>query len=361
MLNLMDSAADRAKHRPGTPAVARDAFTLLLTSGCLLAGVTHVAFCVLFYQAGVQAMAQVNVASVLLYVLAAMLLKQERVGLALTLIGLEVVGHAVLAVRVVGWDSGFHYYLLITIPILLASQVSKWPFKISVGVLIALAYLLMDTYWRKAVPLRSMDADTLAHLHRFNLVSTMALLGGLTVLYVRLITQAEQRLHQLATTDSLTGLMNRRSLIDALDREQARRQRKPHPMAVILVDIDHFKKLNDTWGHTMGDWALQAVANILKQGVREMDYVARWGGEEFLIILPFASAHDAHPVAERLRQAIAGLRFPGKDHALRVTVTLGLTEMVEEEPTDQAIQRADLALYQGKHEGRDRVVLNQAA
>ncbi|WP_290644120.1 GGDEF domain-containing protein, partial [Aquabacterium sp.] len=322
------------------------------------AGVTHMAFGLLFYQALVEPMMWVNVGSVLTYVLAAALLRQDRVGAAMFLMIAEVAAHAILAVVAVGWESGFHYYLLIAIPVYLANQVNKWPFKIAFAGSIAAAYLLLDWYWRQAPPHFVMSPDTLAYLHRFNLATTIALLSGLTVLYVHLITQAEERLHELATTDSLTGLMNRRSILVALEHEQALRERKPHPCAVLIVDIDHFKRINDTYGHNMGDWALQAVADVLKIGVRDMDFVARWGGEEFLIILPFADTQTALPVAERLRLGIADLRIPTKDAEITITATLGLTELRAKEPSDTAIQRADVALYKGKHAGRNQVVVN---
>lgn len=347
-------------NRSLTPSIASHSFKLLLSSCCVLAGVTHFAFGILFYQAHVLPMAHINVASVLVYVLSALLLRQDRVGLAMILMIGEVAVHAVLAVVAVGWESGFHYYLLIAIPIYLANQVNRWPLKITMATAISVSYIALDWYWRKAPPVYQMDLSTLAYLHRFNLVTTIAILSGLTVLYVHLITQAEARLHELATTDSLTGLMNRRSLLAVLEAEQARRQRQPHDVAIILVDIDHFKKLNDTFGHNMGDWALQAVSEVLKRGVREMDFVARWGGEEFLIILPFADIATAMPVAERLRQGIAELRFPTKGHELRVTATLGLSHLGTDEVADIAIQRADAALYKGKHDGRNQVVVKTA-
>jgi len=342
------------------PSVASNSFKLVLNSACLLAGVTHFAFGVLFYQAQVVPMVWVNVASVLTYILAAILLRQDRVALAMFIMIAEVAAHAILAVLAVGWESGFHYYLLIVIPVYLANQVHRWPFKISFATLMAAAYVALDWYWRKAAASYLMSADTLAYLHRFNLVTTMAILGGMTVLYVHLMTLAEERLHELATTDSLTGLMNRRSMLAALEHEQAVRQRQPHDSCVLLVDIDHFKKLNDTFGHNMGDWALKAVADVLKTGVREMDFVARWGGEEFLIVLPFADKQAAKPVAERLRQSISELRFPSTGHELRVCATMGLAELRVNERVDLAIQRADAALYKGKNEGRNQVVVSAA-
>jgi diguanylate cyclase (GGDEF)-like protein len=360
MLQAMARSSHHDTASSLTPSVASHSFKLMLSSACLLAGVTHLAFGLLFYQAQVIPMMWVNVGSVLTYVLAAATLRQDRVGLAMFMMIAEVAAHAILAVIAVGWESGFHYYLLIAIPVYLANQVNKWPFKISFAGLIAIAYLLLDWYWRQAPPHFVMPPDTLAYLHRFNLATTIALLSGLTVLYVHLITQAEERLHELATTDSLTGLMNRRSVLAALEREQAVRERKPHPTSVLLIDIDHFKRINDTYGHNMGDWALQAVADVLKTGVRDMDLVARWGGEEFLIVLPFADTAAALPVAARLRQGIADLRIPTKDGEIELTATLGLSACGASELSDLAIQRADMALYQGKNAGRNQVVVASA-
>jgi diguanylate cyclase (GGDEF)-like protein len=336
-------------------SVTSSAFASLLMSGALLAGVVHMAFCVLFFQNGVWPLAWVNVGSVLLYAVVAVLLTRRRLGLAYVLMGLEVTGHAVLAVWSVGWDSGFHYYLMIVVPIVLASTVQDWPGKAALAVTVMLLYAGMDWFWRGEVPQYVLRREVLEHLHLFNLLSTLFILGGLTAIYVRLIDDAERRLNTLATTDHLTGLMNRRSLMDALDREQARRERRPHPMTVMLVDIDHFKQLNDAHGHAVGDWALQAVAGVLKDGVRDMDFVARWGGEEFLVVLPYSAGHESLPVAERLRQGIMAIRHPGA-LTLNMSATLGVTEALPDEDIEHTIQRADEALYRGKHQGRNQVV-----
>ncbi len=333
------------------------AFEWLLFSCSALAGLLHVAFGTLFYGDGAMAMVWFNVGSVLCYLCSTWLIKRQRLGWAMLLMGTEVVAHCVTSVIVVGWNAGFHFYLIPAILIILANQLSHWWIKIVYAALTCAIYVWLDLQYRNATPLHLLDALELARLHTFNLLLMLGMLSGLTVVYVRLVNAAEKRLHELATTDTLTQLMNRRSVLQALEREQARRVRKPTPMALILVDIDHFKKVNDTWGHNMGDWALAAVAGVLKEGLREMDFVARWGGEEFLVVLPLADAETAWPVAERLRLMISQLRFVTAEHPLRVTATLGLTQVGIDEPVHLAIQRADAALYRGKNEGRNRVVV----
>jgi len=274
----------------------------------------------------------------------------------------EVTLHAVAAVFMVGWESGFHLYLLVIIPGYLANQINPWPTRVTVSGLAAVSYVLLDKFAHHRPPLHPIPADVLASLHVFNLATTLALLCVFTVLYVQLIAQAERRLHELATTDSLTGLMNRRSMLTALQRLQSIRQRKPQPVALLLIDIDHFKQLNDNHGHALGDWALQAVADVLTIGVRDVDMVARWGGEEFLIALPDTTPEAALQVADRLRLNIAALRFPlpkGEDGAEReqtLTATFGLADLGPLQSLDGAIHLADVALYQGKQQGRNRVI-----
>jgi diguanylate cyclase (GGDEF)-like protein len=341
----------------------QQAFTMLLSAGCLVAAITHVAFGYLFWQHGISAMAWVNVASVLVYALSALMLRRGRTAPAIILMLSEVTAHALAAVIAVGWESGFHYYLLVVIPIFLANQVVRWPVRIGVGLAVSSAYMLLDMRWHHRPAIWPMPPEVLSSLHTFNLGSTIAILCVFTVLYVHLISQAEARLHELATTDSLTGLMNRRSMGAALQRLQTLRQRKPQPVTMMLVDIDHFKRLNDSHGHAAGDWALQAVADVLEIGVRDVDLLARWGGEEFLIALPDADLNAAAQVAERLRQNIAALRFPlgpgskgGDVTEQQVTATFGLAPLAPDEPAEAAIHRADVALYQGKQGGRNRVV-----
>ncbi len=341
----------------------QQAFGMLLSAGCLVAAITHVAFGYLFWHHGVSSLAWANVASVLAYALSALLLRRGRTAQAIVLMLSEVTVHALTAVMAVGWESGFHFYLLVVIPIFLANQVNRWPVRILLALLVASAYMLLDIHWHHRPPAHPMPADVLTSLHTFNLGATIGILCVFTVLYVHLISQAEARLHELATTDSLTGLMNRRSMGAALQRLQTLRQRRPQPVTMVLVDIDHFKQLNDSHGHAVGDWALQAVADVLEIGVRDVDLLARWGGEEFLIALPDADLNAAAQVAERLRQNIAALRFPlrpsmkgGDVTEQQLTATFGLAALSPQEAVEAAIHRADVALYQGKQGGRNRVV-----
>lgn len=161
-------------------------------------------------------------------------------------------------------------------------------------------------------------------------------------------------LNQEAFTDGLTGVANRRAAESAL--EDAAKQ-SPGNFAVILFDIDHFKAVNDTHGHSAGDKVLAEVADILTRNARASDAVGRWGGEEFIVIMPNTDLAEAEAVAERMRQAIESRKHP----TVPCTVSAGVAGGWSGEPIDTAVNRADNALYLAKHEGRNRVHTNNAS
>jgi two-component system cell cycle response regulator len=163
---------------------------------------------------------------------------------------------------------------------------------------------------------------------------------------------------RLASTDPLTGLMNRRSFLDALGREHSRAARHGLPMALAMVDVDHFKRVNDTHGHDVGDLVLRAVAASLADVARKSDLVARWGGEEFVVFLPQTGAAGARIAAERLRRAIAALR-PVTSGGVEVPISasFGLASTSSAAPVEELLARADRALYLAKERGRNRVEL----
>ena len=159
-------------------------------------------------------------------------------------------------------------------------------------------------------------------------------------------------LERLSVTDGLTGLYNRRRLMETLSDEARRSQRLKHTFAVLMVDVDHFKKYNDSFGHQAGDTVLTKVAGLLREATREVDFVARYGGEEFLILLPETGMGEALDIAERIRTRIAAEVFPGR----HMTVSIGVSEFpLHGENADQVVGAADEALYEAKREGRDKV------
>lgn len=192
----------------------------------------------------------------------------------------------------------------------------------------------------------------LLRVHAF-LVLLLVLTAGVGTLRAQLhraLARAEA-FEELARTDALTGLANRRSATELLEHEIQAHRRYGHDVSVITVDIDHFKTINDQHGHQRGDQILQAVATILADLVRDSDLVARWGGEEFLVVAPHTSGGQAGALAERCRQVIASAVPAG----IELTATFGVATLAADETLDQLLSRADELLYAGKDAGRNRV------
>lgn len=162
----------------------------------------------------------------------------------------------------------------------------------------------------------------------------------------------EAEVLKLARTDQLTGLMTRRAGQELIDREAARRNRYGEQLSFILFDVDHFKAINDSAGHGGGDLVLQRIGALVLERVRATDVAVRWGGEEFLLMLPHTPHANAAELAEDLRRRVADSAFDVVEHA---TISLGVAELAEGEPVGRCIARADAKLYAAKHAGRNRV------
>lgn len=168
----------------------------------------------------------------------------------------------------------------------------------------------------------------------------------------------ESELRSLATMDSLTGIYNRRTIIEIGNNELARCSRYNQPLSLLMLDIDHFKHVNDTYGHAVGDQALRQLASRCNELMRNIDSLGRLGGEEFLVILPQTNLGEARIAAERLRQAVAGQPIQYQDKSFNITISIGVSDCCpNDEDIETAIHRADIAMYRAKENGRNRVEL----
>lgn len=195
-----------------------------------------------------------------------------------------------------------------------------------------------------------------------NNVETMRALGAYVAVALNNSRTSEElrrkakELEHLSKTDPLTALYNRRYIIEKMEEERSRFRRYGKKFSLIIVDIDFFKRVNDAWGHDCGDYVLVETAKQLKSLLREQDCLARWGGEEFLILLPETDADGAEVLAERLRQSIEEKTFEYRKKRVAITLTMGVCEYAENISVDEAIRKADNALYEGKNRGRNCVV-----
>jgi len=172
----------------------------------------------------------------------------------------------------------------------------------------------------------------------------------------------EHEIRLLSLTDPLTHLSNRRSILADLNQEHERSGRYGPSFSVLLVDLDHFKHVNDTWGHPVGDLVLVAAAKALKESVRKIDYVGRYGGEEFLVILPGTDSEGAFQLAERCRKQLEMIAIDiGKSESVKITGSMGLycNEHGRSISAEQMLHYADEALYKAKDSGRNCVIVSE--
>ncbi|WP_448202849.1 sensor domain-containing diguanylate cyclase [Azospirillum sp. sgz302134] len=168
----------------------------------------------------------------------------------------------------------------------------------------------------------------------------------------------EEALRDMASRDPLTGIYNRRSFMELARSQLARAHRFNEPMSIFVLDVDHFKRINDSYGHATGDDALRMVAGGCQAILREYDILGRLGGEEFVVVLPGATADESRVVAERVRRHLARMAIPGPEGRFHLSCSIGISALDGPNDTlEKAIHRADLALYRAKREGRNRVVV----
>lgn len=208
-----------------------------------------------------------------------------------------------------------------------------------------------------------LEGDLAGHLEEFYALSQLVFSGGILILLyatsaklTRLHANTAQSMRHLANTDSLTRVHSRMHIEALLEEEIQRARRYGRPLSVVLVDADRFKRVNDQHGHDVGDDVLREFAAILHKGIRRVDHVGRWGGEEFIIVLPELQPSEVQRVAERLRENVQAFPF------IRIgtlTASFGVASLRPEDTMSSIIKRADEALYRAKTKGRNKVMMTQ--
>jgi diguanylate cyclase (GGDEF)-like protein len=167
-------------------------------------------------------------------------------------------------------------------------------------------------------------------------------------------------LRKLSMYDALTGLLNRRAMEEALHAQVRSSRRSDEPFAVMMLDLDYFKRINDDFGHGVGDLALQHVSALLRSALRDIDSLARFGGEEFVVLMPGANLAEAESVAERLRNLLSATPMKNDSYQVPLSISIGVAEWLSsEDDSSQLLLRADAALFQAKVQGRNRVVASR--
>lgn len=329
----------------------------------------HVGLVAFFLWLGLSSLAGFSLASIASYMGVHTLLRRDRVRSAFALGAAQLLLFNGLATLTAGWTAGFHYYLLL-LPVLFVLH-PTWARSLKAGACIALCItyglLALHAYVTGTVTgLTTVGADALGI---FNALTFATVLSVLVFTAAKVTGDAEdglrrvsETLEELSNRDPLTGLLNRRAGEDFLETAQARLRRLGEPYAVAMVDLDHFKRVNDQHGHACGDAVLGTVAGVLEGTLRETDQVARWGGEEFLVLLADTTPAGAQHAASKLLDAVRACHVECENGSvLTTTATIGLAASKAERDYGSTVNAADEALYAGKRAGRDRVTLEATA
>ena len=170
-----------------------------------------------------------------------------------------------------------------------------------------------------------------------------------------------EEIYRMMITDGLTGIANRRKLDEALENEFLRAKRYGRPLSIAILDADHFKKVNDNHGHIVGDFVLKKLATLFQQNIRREELLGRYGGEEFVVVMPEVDSSGAFQLAEKLRKTVETTVFKSGETELPVTISVGVATLGEENSVKDFLDTADQALYRSKEEGRNRVTIGGIA
>lgn len=255
-----------------------------------------------------------------------------------------------------GHGINFHYKMTPIIPLFAVSGRLSLRTKWILIILLTIGLAILDHYvsYTPTSPMASPDLAIIMRAINFSV--PLLTIAALFIHYFLMVVQQQTKLKEHATTDPLTGLMNRRRLREVWAQAEAAGRRGSFPLSLVLCDVDHFKSINDTYGHEAGDAVLRKLGQILRQEVRTGDSVCRWGGEEFLLLLPHSDSVQAVATANRIRESIANTPLKISPHTLPITITMGVATLKDDEKFEAAAHRADVALYAGKAAGRNRVI-----
>jgi len=321
--------------------------------GCALAA--HALFCVVFFALGVPLLGAVNIVSCLIYVAARALNRRMRIYQGVALAAFEVLAHATLASIMVGWTSGFAVYILVLLAILPLVPLLSNRIRVVAGLLLAAYFAGLLVVDRTVGPVYALNPLVLDILGGANLVVGFTFVCLIVHFLSQATRHAQQRVEELARTDFLTGLHNRRSMIEKLDSCRADYERNGTPFGIIIGDLDDFKRVNDRYGHEAGDRMLRAIADTVERCLRPTDSLGRWGGEEFLVLLPNTERKDANRVARRILETVRTVGVDVEDSTLGITISLGSITYRPHEDISSLVARADAEMYKAKQAGKDRL------
>lgn len=324
---------------------------------------SHFIFLSAFFAFNIIPLALFNILSCTVYIITFLVNRRGRHNLALGLDLSEVVIHAVLAVLYIGWSTGFQYYLFCIVPLVFFSPSIIIYRKIAINAFFALTYVIIYNYSLLYPPIYKINFTAITGFNYFNIVFAFAALSFAAYYYSWAVKKVEillkdsnKKLEALAQTDFLTGLFNRRKVIEEINKGIEEYKKNGTTFIIIIGDVDNFKAFNDEYGHYCGDLVLTTSAAVMKSQVLDIGTISRWGGEEFLILLPESSLEQGKELAEKLRKSVQDTSVIYNDTRVSITMTFGVYCYDSHISLEEAVNNADKALYDGKRRGRNCVV-----
>ncbi len=328
----------------------------ILKKVCFLGAIVHILFIFFFLSIGSLWLSVVNIFSVLIWLLALYQNQRGRYLLTTFTATFEIIVHAILATHFLGLSMGFHYFLWPAAALIMICNLFSTQKSIAMGFAIILLFGGLSVY-----------AEGITYQYAFPAISnyvlmTNILFAAISFVIVMISSRSkniknEKRLYEVSNKDPLTGSFNRQFVYELMKQNYSeRRSLKSLDYTLVLADIDNFKEINALIGHIAGDGVIKAVSAYLQTAVRETDIVARWGGEQFLIILMNIEPENSQALIEKIR---SNIRYQIITEGLQervTTLSFGLAKVKESELFEDTIKRADLSMYKAKKLGKDCIV-----
>lgn len=325
----------------------------------------HIILMIIYLTVGSYAMVGADFVSLAVYAtgLKSILPKKHYTGF-MVMVFIETLTHVVAAVLALGWNCGFQlWYFGLICAFYMAGFVRDrlnggYRWSVLVSILYGLTYYLLYAFnGTKHFPRGLIQkTTTIRAFHLFNLMITVVTISYFTYMFTQRMDEGQKRLHRRADYDELTGLYNRYLLNYLLSKELESIQKDRHPSFLAIVDIDFFKKVNDNYGHNVGDTVLKQIADHFRGNLRNVECFGRWGGEEFVILSKHGTTKEEFiEILEGLRKSVERSSFGERGQLLHITISIGLGEYAEGMTAEDFVKAADDHLYEAKQNGRNRL------
>lgn len=332
-------------------------FAVFCNKSVFFAFVAHILLIPIFFLLGNSYVLASDLIAVVLDLFCLRLIKKDFIRMSSLIWVLEITVLSSICAFVFGWGQGHYYYLFSLIPVVFFS---RWPqfLRIIISAFLFSVTLYLYYYTHMYPPITVLTPFMATFMYVFNVTVNFIGLAYASYYYRQYSERLEQKLQKLANTDDLTGIRNRRCFERTAKSQLEHYRGHETQCALIYFDLDHFKRINDTYGHAAGDRALKAVSDACQQVLRKEDLFARIGGEEFAVLLVNTTHTEAAQVAERLRKCIASCSLVLEDGTqLYLSASVGLAApQTDDDKLSQLMAHSDLALYQAKRGGRNQVV-----